>query len=55
MTLHGHMNFVTCIVVLRHKIEKIVSGSDDTTIRIFDSVTGKNEFTLIGHTGAITN
>ena len=53
VSLNGHTACVTCIVVLPQNIEKIVSGSEDNTIKIFDPVTGKNESTLIGHTMAI--
>lgn len=52
-TLSGHRAAVT--VVSCHPIYSIIaSGSEDTTIRIWDSETGSYEKTLKGHTGSIT-
>lgn len=51
--LTGHRAPIT--VVVTHPIFSIVaSGSEDTTIRIWDHETGQYERTLKGHTGSIT-
>jgi len=49
--LVGHVDWVSCITIisLDRFNEKIVSGSHDTTIKIWDSKTGKCDATLIGH------
>jgi platelet-activating factor acetylhydrolase IB subunit alpha len=52
-SLTGHRAAITAVVT--HPIYSIVaSGSEDTTIRIWDSETNQYERTLKGHTGAIT-
>ncbi len=51
--LTGHRATVT--VVVTHPVFSLVaSGSEDTTIRIWDHETNQYERTLKGHTGAIT-
>jgi platelet-activating factor acetylhydrolase IB subunit alpha len=52
--LTGHRAAVT--VVIAHPVYSLIaSGSEDTTIRIWDAETGQYERTLKGHTGPITN
>jgi platelet-activating factor acetylhydrolase IB subunit alpha len=52
-TLSGHRAAVT--VVATHPVYSLIaSGSEDTTIRIWDCETNQYEKTLKGHTGAIT-
>ena len=52
-TLTGHRSPVT--VVVTHPVYSLLaSGSEDTTIRIWDTETNQYERTLKGHTGAIT-
>jgi hypothetical protein len=52
-TLTGHRAAVT--VVVTHPVYSLIaSGSEDTTIRIWDFETGQYERTLKGHTGAIS-
>jgi platelet-activating factor acetylhydrolase IB subunit alpha len=52
-TLQGHRASVT--VVITHPIYSLVaSGSEDTTIRIWDHETAQYERTLKGHTGTVT-
>ena len=46
---HGN-NVVTC---LQFDSDKIVSGSDDATINIYDTATGKVRKTLAGHDGGV--
>jgi platelet-activating factor acetylhydrolase IB subunit alpha len=53
ISLSGHRASVT--VVVTHPIYSLIaSGSEDTTIRIWDHETNQYERTLKGHTGAIT-
>jgi platelet-activating factor acetylhydrolase IB subunit alpha len=52
--LTGHRAAVT--VVISHPVYSLIaSGSEDTTIRIWDAETGQYERTLKGHTGPVTN
>lgn len=52
-TLNGHRLAVT--VVVTHPVYSLLaSGSEDTTIRIWDTEIGQYEKTLKGHTGPIT-
>ncbi|RYH32192.1 hypothetical protein EON65_01055 [archaeon] len=53
VTLSGHRAPVT--IVVTHPIYSIIaSGSEDTTIRIWDHETNQYERTLKGHTGTVT-
>lgn len=51
LTLQGHTDRIPCLKELSSK--RIVSGSLDNTLRIWDSTTGKLIFTLEGHTDRI--
>jgi len=47
----GHEDFV--ITCLQFDGKRIVSGSDDNTLKIWSATTGKCEQTLIGHNGGV--
>jgi F-box/WD-40 domain protein 7 len=50
-TLKGHDDHVvTCLQFTRNRI---VSGSDDNTLRVWNATTGKHLRTLVGHTGGV--
>eukprot|EP00667_Euglena_gracilis_P011696 EG_transcript_11974 len=51
-TLEGHRASVTC-VVLHPKYPLVVSGSEDTTLRVWDYETGEYERALRGHLGMV--
>jgi WD40 repeat protein len=62
-TLIGHTSFINCVIVLSDgsssycfvdRAERIVSGSSDNKLKIWNAQTGKCDITLIGHTDAIT-
>ena len=51
--LSGHRGPITCVTF--HPVYSIVvSGSEDATIKIWDSETGQHERTLKGHTSSVT-
>ncbi|XP_060520320.1 F-box/WD repeat-containing protein 7 [Cylas formicarius] len=50
-TLKGHDDHV--ITCLQFSDNKIVSGSDDNTLKVWSAVTGKCLRTLVGHTGGV--
>lgn len=52
-TLVGHTFFVTCCAISSDD-KWIVSGSYDTTLKIWDSLTGELKKTLSGHTKVVT-
>jgi WD40 repeat protein len=62
-TLIGHTGSVNCIAILHDvhsgfstdRAERIVSGSSDNTLKIWNVHTGKCEVTFVGHTGPITH
>ena len=47
-TLTGHSNTVWCVAVFSD-CSRIVSGSDDMSVKIWDAKTGTNLMTLTGH------
>ncbi len=51
MTLEGHTNVVSCLDILNNKI---ISGSYDHTVKIWNIENGTCEITLKGHTNAIS-
>ena len=51
-TLKGHNNIVRS-VAFSNMVDKIVSGSDDYTIKIWDSETGLCLNTLLGHNNVL--
>ena len=51
-TLTGHNKNITCL--LKYNNNKLISGSNDCSIRIWDLIGGKSLLTLIGHTQSIT-
>ena len=53
LTLHGHWSFITA-VALSLDCRVAVSGSRDTTIRLWDLETGREKATLRGHTDRVT-
>ena len=50
MTLTGHTNSIRCVCIFKNKL---VSGSDDNTLRIWNISNGKCESILIGHDGYV--
>jgi F-box and WD-40 domain protein 7 len=50
-TLNGHDDHV--ITCLQFSGNRIVSGSDDNTLKVWSAVTGKCLRTLVGHTGGV--
>ena len=52
-TMCGHTGVVTCVA---HSPDgkRLVSGSSDKTLKVWDADTGQEIRTLVGHTGAIT-
>ncbi|CAF1224861.1 unnamed protein product [Adineta steineri] len=51
LVLRGHEDFV--ITCLQFDGDRIVSGSDDNTLKIWSVATGKCEQTLVGHNGGV--
>jgi WD40 repeat protein len=55
LTLEGHTDSVTCCAVLSNGLsERLVSGSTDGTLRIWNTITGKCETTIEAHSREIT-
>ena len=50
-TLQGHTSFLTCLAVVGNKV---YSGSDDKTIRVWDAERLEHIATLQGHTDAVS-
>jgi WD40 repeat protein len=53
-TLKGHTSMVYSVAVSGDG-KRIVSGSEDRTVKVWDAQTGKNLLTLTGHTMAVTS
>jgi len=64
LTLQGHRKTITCCTILTddhlgcsawqaERVERIVSGSADKTLRIWNIETGKCELILEGHTSYV--
>ena len=51
MTLEGHTSWVFCVTQLIDG--RVVSGSDDYTLRIWDTILGSCLMALEGHTGGV--
>jgi WD40 repeat protein len=51
-TLTGHAGGVNC-VSLSPDSRRIVTGSDDSTVKVWDAQSGRQTLTLTGHTGAV--
>ena len=49
-TLQGHTDRVSCLAVVGNKL---YSGSEDRTIRVWDTYTHQHVTTLQGHTGTV--
>ncbi|KAF6759191.1 WD40-repeat-containing domain protein [Ephemerocybe angulata] len=54
LTLQGHTGGVTSVVFSRDGT-KVVSGSTDNTIRVWDASTGHVQLVLVGHIGSCTS
>ena len=52
LNIQGHLGSITCMVLGRN--ETIITGSTDTSIRIWDIKTTQQQFKLSGHTLPIT-
>lgn len=54
--LKEHTKWISCVktIIIDDINEKIVSGSYDNTIKIWDSKNGKCDATLIGHSKGVT-
>jgi WD40 repeat protein/serine/threonine protein kinase len=52
-TFHGHTNAVTSVAVSRDG-RRIVSGSQDQTVRVWDAATGQETLTHRWHTSGVT-
>jgi WD40 repeat protein len=53
-TMTGHLKPVTCVAELRDSLHRIVSGSRDKTIKIWNIQNGMCDATFVGHTTPIT-
>ncbi|UKZ81833.1 hypothetical protein TrVFT333_009609 [Trichoderma virens FT-333] len=53
-TLHGHKGILTS-VAFSHDSKRIISGSSDETIKIWDRTTGEIQQTLHGHKGSVSS
>ena len=51
--LPGHTNYVYSVCALGG--ERLASGSDDNTVRVWDLATGEAVLTLQGHTGYVNS
>ncbi|MEG3928195.1 MULTISPECIES: hypothetical protein [unclassified Microcoleus] len=51
-TLNGHTSLVNAVAVTADG-NRVISGSDDKTIKVWDLTTGKEQFTLNGHTSSV--
>ena len=49
--LKGHTQCINCLIL--HSNGKLLSASDDWTIKIFNTTTQTREFSLIGHFGSV--
>ncbi len=52
MTLKGHALNVTSVAITTDN-KTVISGSEDNTIKIWNSITGQIKRTLNGHTGTV--
>ena len=50
MTLNGHPDYA-----FSSDVTRIVSGSDDDSVRVWDASTGKELLTMNGHTNCVTS
>jgi WD40 repeat protein len=54
VTLRGHSGTVCC-VVFGSDGKRIVSGSDDKTLKVWNATTGQETLTLKGHTSRVNS
>ncbi|MCI0681721.1 MAG: WD40 repeat domain-containing protein [Gemmataceae bacterium] len=54
LTFRGHTDRVSSVAISADG-RRIVSGSSDGTVRVWDAATGKEQFTLKGHQGYVTS
>jgi WD40 repeat protein len=54
LTLEGHAGNVAS-VAFNPDGQRIVSGSDDKTVKVWDAATGEETITLKGHTGGVSS
>lgn len=48
---HGHSDYVKSVLI--PDVSTVISGSTDTTVRVWDVSSGSCRWTLEGHTGAV--
>ena len=53
MTLHGHTSSVNCVIQLTDG--RLVTGGKDSSIKIWDTISGSCLMTLQGHTKSVVS
>jgi WD40 repeat protein len=54
MVLEGHTDWIRSVAFSPDGLQ-IISGSHDSTVRVWDAVSGAHKYTLEGHTGSISS